>query len=143
MKNYLLLLAASSIGKVLPNASILNFSNFEDFIDEDKMKKVLIIPFENSIKQTIGMLPEYKVLEQEKNNSEEDDEQNKLFENTKKKEKPLHSVSHEGSIGIFAFLYLFNFIFNVYSLKCHIMFLYYCRKHYQIKIKNFKISQQS
>ncbi|XP_050544818.1 GTPase-activating protein and VPS9 domain-containing protein 1 [Daktulosphaira vitifoliae] len=90
--------AASSIGKVLPNTSILNFSNFEDFNDEEKIKKVLIIPFENSIKQTIGMLPEYKVLELVKNNSEEDDEQNKHYENTKKKEKPLHSVSHEGSI---------------------------------------------
>jgi hypothetical protein len=45
-------------------------------------------------------LPEYKVLELEKSNSQENDEQNnKSYEVTKKKEKPLHSVSHEGSIG--------------------------------------------
>lgn len=46
------------------------------------------------------MLPEYKVLEIEKSNYDEEDEQNnKSYEVVKKKEKPLHSVSHEGSIG--------------------------------------------
>jgi len=46
------------------------------------------------------LLPEHKVLEIEKSNLEEDGEQNnKLYEIVKKKEKPLHSVSHEGSIG--------------------------------------------
>ncbi|XP_050420096.1 GTPase-activating protein and VPS9 domain-containing protein 1 isoform X2 [Adelges cooleyi] len=91
--------AASSLGKVLPNSNILNFSNAEgDVNDEEKSKKVLIIPFESSFNATIGMLPEHKVLENEKTNSEVDDEQNKSYESTKKKEKPLHSVSHEGSI---------------------------------------------
>jgi len=46
------------------------------------------------------LLPEHKVLEIEKSNLEENGEQNnKLYEIVKKKEKPLHSVSHEGSIG--------------------------------------------
>lgn len=92
-------IAASSLGKVLPNTHILNFSNTDgDFNDDDKLKKVLIIPFENTFNSAIGLLPEHKVLEIEKSNSEEDELNNKPYE-VKKKEKPLHSVSHEGSIG--------------------------------------------
>lgn len=45
------------------------------------------------------MLPEYKVLEIEKSYFEDDEQNNKPYEGIKKKEKPLHSVSHEGSIG--------------------------------------------
>ncbi|XP_022162230.1 GTPase-activating protein and VPS9 domain-containing protein 1 [Myzus persicae] len=97
--------AASSLGKVLPNTNILNFSNSEGLNDDDdKFKKdfdqkVLIVPFENTFNSGIGLLPEHKVLEIEKSNLEEDGEQNnKLYEIVKKKEKPLHSVSHEGSI---------------------------------------------
>lgn len=100
------ILAASSLGKVLPNTNILNFSNSEGFNDDDdKFKKdfdqkVLIVPFENTYNSGIGLLPEHKVLEIEKSNLGEDGEQNnKLYEIIKKKEKPLHSVSHEGSIG--------------------------------------------
>lgn len=93
-------LAASSLGKVLPNTNILNFSNTDgDVNDDDKFKKVLIIPFENTFNSAIGLLPEHKVLEIEKSNSEEDDPNNKPYEVVKKKEKPLHSVSHEGSMG--------------------------------------------
>lgn len=100
---YCTVLAASSLGKVLPNTNI--FSNSEDFNDDDKFKKdfdqkVLIVPFENTFNSGIGLLPEHKVLEIEKSNLEEDGEQNnQLYEIVKKKEKPLHSVSHEGSIG--------------------------------------------
>lgn len=93
-------LAASSLGKVLPNTNILNFSNTEvDFNDVIIIKKVLIIPFENTCNSAIGLLPEHKVLEIEKLNSEEDEQNGKSYEVVKKKEKPLHSVSHEGSIG--------------------------------------------
>lgn len=101
--NIILILAASSLGKVLPNSNI--FSNSEgDFNDDDKHKKdfdkkVLIIPFENSFNNSLGMLPEYKVLEIEKSYFEDDEQNNKTYEGIKKKEKPLHSVSHEGSIG--------------------------------------------
>lgn len=92
--------AASSFGKVLPNTNILNFSNAEgDLSGEEKIKKVLIIPFENTFNLAIGLLPEHRVLEIEKLNSEENDQNNKSYETVKKKEKPLHSVSHEGSIG--------------------------------------------
>lgn len=98
--NKLSILAASSLGKVLPNTNILNFSAGENLNEEDKFKKVLIVPFENSFNSSIGLLPEHKVLEIEKLNSEEEgDQNNKPYETTKKKEKPLHSVSHEGSIG--------------------------------------------
>lgn len=76
----------------------MNFSNNDgDFCDE-KIKKVLIIPFENTY-SAIGLLPEYKVLEMEKSNCVEDEQNSKIYEVIKKKEKPLHSVSHEGSIG--------------------------------------------
>ncbi|VVC30572.1 Hypothetical protein CINCED_3A019626 [Cinara cedri] len=91
--------AASSLGKVLPNTNILNFSNTDgDINDDDKFKKVLIIPFENTFNSAIGLLPEHKVLEIEKSNSEDDVSNDKPYEVVKKKEKPLHSVSHEGSI---------------------------------------------
>lgn len=97
--------AVSSLGKVLPNTNILHFSNSDgDFSDDEKLKKdfvkkVLIIPFENNFNSTIGLLPEHKVLTIEKLNSDEDDDENNKSYDMKKKEKPLHSVSHEGSIG--------------------------------------------
>lgn len=93
------ILAASSFGKVLPNTNILNFSNTEGEYNDDKFIKVLIIPFENTFNSAIGLLPEHKVLEIEKSNFEEDEQNGKPYEVVKKKEKPLHSVSHEGSIG--------------------------------------------
>lgn len=78
----------------------MNFSNTEDFNDDVKLKKVLTIPFENTYNSAIGLLPEHKVLELEKSNFDEDDDRIvKPYEVIKKKEKPLHSVSHEGSIG--------------------------------------------
>lgn len=78
----------------------MNFSNVEDFSDDVKLKKVLIVPFENTFNSAIGLLPEHKVLELEKSNFDEDDDRIvKPYEVIKKKEKPLHSVSHEGSIG--------------------------------------------
>jgi len=77
---------------------MLNFSNTDGDFNDDKFKKVLIIPFENTY-SAIGLLPEHKVLEMEKLNCEEDEQNSKMYEVIKKKEKPLHSVSHEGSIG--------------------------------------------
>lgn len=102
-------LAASSLGKVLPNTNLLNFSNSEDFTEDEKFKKVLIIPFENTVNLAIGLLPEHKVLEIEKSNSEENDQNIKSYEIVKKKEKPLHSVSHEGSIGKSYYYFINNF----------------------------------
>lgn len=83
----------------MPNTNLLNFSNSEEFTENEKFKKVLIIPFENTFNLAIGLLPEHRVLEIEKSNSEENDQNIKSYEIVKKKEKPLHSVSHEGSIG--------------------------------------------
>lgn len=75
----------------------------------------------------IGLLPEHKVLEIEKLNLKDDDLNNKSYEIVKKKEKPLHSVSHEGSLGkdysqlTFSILEYY-FSNNVFIFECYFRF---------------------
>lgn len=100
----------------------MNFSNTEDFSGEEKIKKVLIIPFENTFNLAIGLLPEHRVLEIEKLNSEENNQNNKSYEIVKKKEKPLHSVSHEGSIGKNYYIIFIDIVSNIKQYKNIIYF---------------------
>lgn len=78
----------------------------------------------------IGLLPEHKVLEIEKSNCEENDQNIKSYEIVKKKEKPLHSVSHEGSIGKIYYYFINTFHCNnksvcINSIKVLQMKTYY------------------